>query len=35
MDFYHNEQIILEQQRHFGSSRDSEYFFLKQNIIPQ
>ena len=30
MDIYHNEKIVAEQQRHFGTSRDSDYFFLKQ-----
>ena len=29
MDIYHNEKVVGQQQRKFGSVRDEEHFFMK------
>ena len=29
MDMYHNEKIVGEQQRLYGTQRDEDYYFLK------
>ena len=31
MDSFHNESVVKNQQRRFGSVRDQDYFFLKPN----